>query len=94
MRESAIERPVCQFARDHGIVVIKIATIGGAQRGVPDRLFLKGGKLCFVEFKATGKKPRALQMKWLEDLSAAGFHATWVDDAERGKEYLRGVFGI
>lgn len=94
MRESSIERPVCAFAREHGILVLKLASMGGAQRGVPDRLFLKDGISAFVEFKAPNKKPRALQAKWLERLSAAGFHATWCDDVERGKEWLRGVFGI
>jgi Holliday junction resolvase len=92
LRESDIERRLCRFAREHGILVLKLA--GPGLRGQPDRQFLKNGITCFIEMKAPGKKPRALQMKWLEKLSAEGFHATWCDDVERGEEYLRGVFSL
>ena len=92
MRESQIERPVCRFARDHGILVLKLA--GPGLRGQPDRLFLKDGKSAFVEFKRPGQRPTPLQMKWLEDLCREKFHATWIDDVEKGKEWIRGVFGL
>jgi len=34
MRESKIEEDLCIWAKSQGIIVIKIATRGGAQRGV------------------------------------------------------------
>ena len=92
MRESVVEKAVCRWARDHGILVLKLSAPN--LRGQPDRLFLKDGVVAFAEFKQPGKRPTPLQMKWLEDLCREGFHATWIDDVEVGKEYLRGVFGL
>jgi len=92
MRESHVEREVCRFARERRILVMKLS--GPNLRGQPDRLFLNNKISCFLEFKAPGKKPTKLQQHWLEKLSAEGFHATWCDDVERGKEYLRGVFSL
>ena len=94
MRESKIEEDLCIWAKSQGIIVIKIATRGGAQRGVPDRVFLKDGKLCFIEMKRPGETPEPLQEWWLEKLCTEGFHATYCDDIDRGREYLRGVFGL
>ncbi|WP_268872459.1 VRR-NUC domain-containing protein [Megasphaera hutchinsoni] len=52
--------------------------------GLPDRLILlPGGKAGFVELKAKGKKPRALQVKRMNDLRALGFTVFVVDDKER-----------
>ena len=93
MRESKIESAVCSYAREHGVIVLKLAG-GASQRGQPDRLFLKNKIACFIEFKAYGKKPTRLQAHWLEKLCAEGFHATWCDDIDRGREYLRGVFSL
>jgi hypothetical protein len=49
--------------------------------GMPDRLvLLPGGKCGFVEVKAPGKKPRALQRVRIEMLRAWGFKV-YVADA-------------
>lgn len=82
MKESTIESKVCAYARSKGILPIKNAAPG--HRGIPDRMFLKDGKVMFIEFKAPGKTPTALQRKWLEDLKEQGFRATWTDNVTEG----------
>jgi hypothetical protein len=86
MKEQLIEIVVCKFAKDHGILATKLS--GPNEKGRPDRMFLHQGKAAFIEFKAPGKKPTALQMKWLLDLKYRGFAATWVDNVADGVGFL------
>jgi Holliday junction resolvase len=82
MRESAIEKAVCDYARANGCIVIKNAA--PTHRGIPDRLFLRKGVAVFVEFKAPGKRPTELQTSWIKRLTENGFFATWVSSREEG----------
>jgi len=86
MKEQLIEIAVCKFAKDHGILAVKLN--GPGDKGKPDRMFLHQGKVVFIEFKAPGKKPTALQQKWLLDLKYRGFAATWVDNVADGVKFL------
>lgn len=86
MRESTIEAAVCAYAKKQGCIVMKLS--GMNQKGQPDRMFLRNGKSLFIEFKAPGNKPTKLQEKWLKDLSDAGFHTTWIDDTDNGKNMI------
>jgi hypothetical protein len=43
------------------------------------------GKVLFIEFKAPGKRPTALQERWLADLRSQGMFATWCDDIGNGR---------
>lgn len=86
MRESAVERSVCAHAKSLGWLVLKLS--GPNLRGQPDRMFLKSGRAVFVEFKAPGKRPTALQAMWIRQLTAEGFVATYVDNAADGKKLL------
>lgn len=86
MRESAVERSINVYAKKRGILTMKLS--GPNQRGQPDRLYLKNGVAAFVELKAPGKRPTALQEKWLEDLRSRGFHAQWFDNADDAKVWL------
>ena len=83
MRESTVEKAVCRHAEACGWMVLKLG--GAGDRGKPDRLFLKDGRALFIEFKAPGKRPTALQARYLERLRAAGFSAVVVDDVGVGK---------
>lgn len=87
MRESHIEKAVCDFARNHSCLVLKLA--GPNAKGQPDRLILKDGKVFFLEFKRFSAKPTALQLKWIERLRAQGFAAEWTDDIGEGREFVR-----
>ncbi len=83
MRESTIEHAACKFARDNGCMVMKLS--GPCQKGQPDRMFLKAGSVLFIEFKAPGKRPTALQEKWSSDLGEQGFISICCDNLENAK---------
>jgi hypothetical protein len=86
MRESAIEKAVTAHAKKLGWMSLKLS--GANDRGKPDRMYLRRGVAVFVEYKSEGKKPTALQMKWLHELRAEGFAVTWVDNAQAGLEFF------
>ena len=86
MRESTIEQAVCAYAKAKGCLSLKLA--GQNQKGQPDRMFLHQGRVLFVEFKAPGKRPTALQARWLDRLTDHTFHATSCDDIEAGKRLI------
>ena len=57
--------------------------------GMPDRLvLLPGGKCGFVEVKAPGKKPRALQRVRHEMLKGLGFKVYVLDTKEQIEEII------
>jgi Holliday junction resolvase len=82
MSESAIEKKVCDFARAAGCIVMKLS--GANQRGQPDRLFIRMGRVLFIEFKAPGKTPTELQHRWIHNLTVHGMSATWCDSVASG----------
>jgi hypothetical protein len=86
MNESTIERTVCAYAKAKGCLTLKLA--GQNQRGQPDRLFLYKGLVLFIEFKAPGKLPTALQSKWLDLMAENGYYATWCDEINAGKKII------
>lgn len=87
MRESEIEKKVCDYARTHGWLSRKWSSPG--QNGVPDRLFFgPEGRLLIVEFKATGQTPTKLQSKEIGRLRDLGHFVEVIDDVEQGKRLL------
>lgn len=81
MKEKHIEAKVVRWCKANGVYTRKFSS--PAHRGVPDRIFAKGGLIIFVEFKDTGKKPTPLQYKELEDLwVGAGIDSAWTNDAD------------
>ena len=86
MRERDLERYTTMFIKSHGGLALKFISPGYA--GVPDRLVLMpGGKMCFMELKAPGRKPRPLQVRRIKQLRALGFKVYVVD----GKEEIGGI---
>jgi len=72
MREAKIEKKLVQEIKKIGGECYKWVSPGCA--GVPDRLVLvPGGKMCFVELKAEGKKERHLQELRQERMRGMGF---------------------
>lgn len=87
MRESTIERSARDYARARGVLCLKFTSPGVA--GVPDRLLIgPSGLVAFVEFKAPGKKPTALQRHWLTKLSDHNVRAEWVDNLTDAKRII------
>lgn len=89
MTESIIERNVTLHAKRRGWISVKLS--GVHDRGKPDRMYLRRGFAVFIEFKAPGKLPTALQQKWIKDLREAGFKATWIDNFEDGKRFFKNM---
>jgi hypothetical protein len=81
--ESTIEKAVCKHAKLSDWLVYKFSS--PAQRGVPDRVFLKAGRVVFVEFKATGKKATKQQIATHEKIREQGFDVFVIDNLEVGK---------
>ena len=92
MRESTVEATTCRWAREHGIIVIKLS--GANARGQPDRLFLRNRVAALIEFKAPGGRLSPLQRRWLVKLAGHGFPAEWFDDSGKAIAWLEGVFHV
>jgi hypothetical protein len=51
--------------------------------GVPDRIILMpNGKIAFAELKAPGKKPRAIQVKRINQIRQLGFKVYVIDNTQ------------
>ena len=87
MRESKIEKTICDFAKARGWKARKYKTEN--DRSAPDRIFLRRGVAIFIEFKAKGKKPTKAQWKKIKELRTLGFIATYIDNIEDGKHFFR-----
>ena len=82
MREKQIEQKLVRAVRAAGGLCPKFVSPGLA--GMPDRLILlPGGRFAFVEVKAPGEKPRALQLHRHAQLRALGFSVFVLDDPAR-----------
>lgn len=90
MRESKIEKPVCEYAENKGWLVYKFTSPG--QRGVPDEIFMRNGVMFFIEFKATGKSLRKLQDRIADRIiNQGGFRVYKAPKSiEDGKEIIDG----
>lgn len=82
MRESNIESKLVKAVKSMGGLAPKFVSPG--LDGVPDRLvLLPGGKIAFIELKATGKKLRPLQVRRKRQLEALGFSVYCIDGPEQ-----------
>jgi Holliday junction resolvase len=87
MRESHLEKSICDYAKKTGWEVYKFSSPG--HRAVPDRMFISlTGTIVFIEVKAPGQKPTPLQYRELERLSARCVPATWADSLITAKLFL------
>ncbi len=77
MLESDVEGQVVTYAKSHGCILYKLN--GAGERGKPDRLILRNGKVLFLELKKPGETPRLLQWHHIRKLRAQGFAAEWAN---------------
>ena len=79
--EKVFERTLSKYVDDAGGMAVKL--LSQFLRGLPDRMFLlKGGRVLFVEFKSTGKKPTKIQEYVHKRIQALGFPVLVVDSVE------------
>jgi Holliday junction resolvase len=90
--ESQVEAGLVRYAKKHGIYTRKF--VSPSQRGVPDRIFVHGGLVLFLEIKRPGEEPTKLQLHELSLLESVGATATWVDTVTKGKAVLDAVFRL
>lgn len=82
MRERYVEQQLVRAVRARGGVCAKWVSPG--LDGVPDRIvLLPGGRIAFVEVKAPGERPRALQIARMEQLRRLGYKCYVCDGTEQ-----------
>ena len=82
MKEKNIEQKFLTAVKAVGGVAVKFVSPG--LDGMPDRLaLLPGGRMAFVEVKASGKKPRPLQEARHRMLRQLGFKVYVLDDEKQ-----------
>jgi hypothetical protein len=83
MLEKEIERKVCEYARERGILAYKFTS--PARSAVPDRLFiLPSGRMFFVEFKREGQVPTPPQAREHMRLRSSNVAVYVVDSVQQG----------
>jgi len=90
MKEKTLERILVRMVKNMGGIALKFVSPGMA--GVPDRLVqFPGEKIAFVEMKAPGKKPTALQRLRHAQLRSLGFRVFVIDGKEQIEEMLNEI---
>jgi hypothetical protein len=88
VRESQIEKSVEQWAKNRGWFVRKLAWLG--RSGAPDRIFIRAGRVVFIEFKAPGKAviPGSSQDREHARMREAGAEVHVASSIEQAQEIL------
>lgn len=90
MHEREIEQQLMKKAKKRGGIALKFVSPSFA--GMPDRLvLLPEGKIGFVELKAPGQNPRALQKARHEMLRKLGFKVFVPDNIGEIEEVLNEI---
>lgn len=92
MKESQTIQSALRFAKHHRIEYIRMAFRPGVAVGWPDFLFLiPGGNPLFIEFKASGKRPTAMQARRIAQLRNLGYEVTVCDNPEDARAAILGA---
>lgn len=89
MLERDIEAHLVKRCKEIGALADKFTS--PQRRSVPDRLITFGGRVLFVELKATGKKPTEAQVRDHERRRAAGAEVVWLDSKEGVEAVIRSL---
>lgn len=91
IRESTVEKSICDFAEYYGWMQFKVTS--PEFNGMPDRGFVRktGDKSEFIlaEIKQLGKRPTTLQKIRARELSKHGVEVHWFDSLEAAKDAFR-----
>lgn len=92
MNEKQIENKLVLAVKKLGGIAPKFVSPGFA--GMPDRLILlPDGHIAFAELKATGKKPRPLQLSRHRLLEGLGFKVYVIDSTGQIEQILTEIGG-
>jgi hypothetical protein len=83
MLEKDIEKKVTKYAQSLGWIPYKF--VSPEKRGVPDRIFIRDGKIIFVEFKRKGNPLTSLQKHEWKILSDNKMEVYLIDNCSDGK---------
>lgn len=92
MLEKQIEAKVCDYAKVKGMMVYKFTS--PARAAVPDRMFIRNGRVFFIEFKREGQKPTPAQEREHNRLRQQAINVFVVDNVEAGKECIDTMCGL
>lgn len=93
MRESSVESHLRKQVKDAGGRAFKWVSPGN--NGVPDRIVLFPGSVTiFVELKAPGKKPTALQKAQHAKIQATGHTVLVIDSKQSVDEFIQRYRGV
>lgn len=91
IRESKVEKDICEFAEYYGWMQFKV--VSPAFNGMPDRGFVRksenGGEFILAEIKQLGKRPTPLQAIRARELARHGVEVHWFDNVEAAKDVFR-----
>jgi len=90
--ESKIEAKLVRWCRQQCIYTRKF--VSPATKGVPDRIFIRNGKVLFMELKRPGNKTTALQDYEIAQLHKAGASAVVATGYEEAVLKLTGFFFV
>lgn len=90
MREREIEAALVKAVKAAGGLCWKFVSPG--TNGVPDRIVIMPERpAVFVELKAPGQKPTALQLKQHDELRQRGQRVEVIDSKEAVKAFVQGL---
>jgi len=90
MLEKTIEQALVRATKKAGGIAPKLTSPANA--GMPDRIIiLPNGKICFVELKAPGKKPRPLQTRQMQRLTNLGCMVRTLDNPQKIPELINEI---
>ena len=85
--EGRIESYFVRQCKSHGLLCYKFTAPSNA--GVPDRIVIGNGRTVFVELKAPGEKPRALQIAVHRQIRAHGGIVFVIDTKNGVDDFIR-----
>jgi hypothetical protein len=90
MLEHDVLRQCRGYLRATGWYVIRNHQSMGSHRGLSDLTIIKGGRVIFLEIKATGGTLSDYQIKFCEDIRVQGANYMWVNSLDELMQYLEG----
>lgn len=85
-RESKVEKEIREYAEATGWWQAKF--VSPSKTAVPDRVFIRGGMVLWMEVKRPGEEPTAQQYYRMKEMKKYGAIVCWVDSFESAKEWL------